>query len=709
MKKRFVLYIALLGFFAFSCSGNKQASLIQSPDGAIQLQFFIDSEGKPTYLVYFNQTLVIDTSHLGFNLKDQPELAANLKLTATKTETTDETWENVWGEKRLVRNNYNSLVVDLKETTAPYRQFSVVFKVYNDGLGFRYEFPEQDALAEVVIMDENTEFNLTGNHMSWWTPGDWEIYEHLYTQSRLSDIDAGAKRNNSFLAQTYIPDANAVNTPFTLKTDEGIYLSFHEANLTRYASMTLHVDKETYILKTALVAWEDGSKVKATTPFVTPWRTIQISNRAGDLIESNLIVNLNEPNKIENTSWIKPMKYMGVWWEMHLGVSSWGYAGGKHGANTANVKRYIDFAAANGFDAVLVEGWNTGWEEWVGANREGIFDWVSPYPDFQIDELVSYAREKKIRLIGHHETSGDIGNYDRLLDTAMAYYHSKGVGAVKTGYVGTLIPATIYHHGQWAVEHYQRVVETAAKYNIAIVAHEVIKATGIRRTYPNMMAREVFRGQEFDAWSDGNPPDHAAIIPFTIMLGGPIDYTPGIFNIKLKKIPAGKTLWEVKDNLDAYESYKPNNKVSTTLAKQLSLYVVFYSPVQMAADFPEVYEGHPAFQFIRDVAVDWEQTRVLDGEIGEFVVIARQQRESENWFVGGLTNQAARKVQLDFSFLPADKKYTLTAYSDGVDAHWDKNPLSFSIQSIEVNNQSKMELSMAEGGGFALSIMPKKE
>ncbi|QQS51723.1 MAG: glycoside hydrolase family 97 protein [Bacteroidota bacterium] len=706
MKTRFVLYLPLLVFLFLSCSKGNNTAMVQSPDGAIQLEFFLDSDGKPTYRVHFNQTLVIDTSHLGFCLKDQPELAANLKLVAKNSGTTDETWENVWGEQRMVRNNYNSLQVDLQEETPPFRKFSVVFKVYNDGLGFRYEFPKQDSLTEVVIMDENTEFNLTGNHMSWWGPGDWEIYEHLYTQSRLSEIDAGAKRNNS-LAQSYIPDSNAVNTPFTLKTDEGIYLSFHEANLTRYASMTLHLDKETYTLKSALVAWEDGSKVKTTTPFVSPWRTIQIAGSAGNLIESNLIVNLNEPNKLENTSWIKPMKYMGVWWEMHLGVSTWNYSSGQHGANTENVKRYIDFASTNGFNAVLVEGWNTGWENWIGDQREGIFDWITPYPDFNIDVVVNYAREKNIRIIGHHETSGDVGNYDRLLDTAMAFYHSKGIGAVKTGYVGTLIPPKIYHHGQWAVEHYQRVVETAAKYNIAIVGHEIIKATGIRRTYPNMMAREVFRGQEFDAWSDGNPPNHATIIPFTCMLGGPIDYTPGIFNIKLKKLPAGKTFWEVKDNLESYESNKPNNKVSTTLAKQLSLYVVFYSPVQMAADFPEVYEGHPAFQFIRDVPVDWEQTKVLDGEIGEFVVIARQQRESENWFVGGLTNQLARKVQIDFSFLPANKKYRLTAYTDGADAHWDKNPISFSIQNFEVDNQSKMEFNMAEGGGFALSLMPK--
>jgi hypothetical protein len=617
---------------------------------------------------------------------------------------TREDWETIWGEQRIVKNHYNQLKVDLSEIVEPFRKFSVVFKVYNDGLGFRYEFPEQEAMNDVVIMDEYTEFNLTGNHMSWWIPGDWEIYEHLYTKSRLSDIDAGAKRKNPYLAQSYIPDSVAVNTPFTMKTDDGLYLSIHEANLTDYAGMTLHINKESYTLNSALVAWDDGSKVKTKVPFVTPWRTIQIGDKAGDLIESNLIVNLNEPNKLENTDWIKPTKYVGIWWEMHLGVSSWDYASGRHGATTENAFRYIDFAAEHGFDAVLIEGWNTGWEDWVGDNREGIFDWLTPYPDFDIDAVVAYGAEKGVGIIGHHETSGDVGNYDKQLEKAMAFYHEKGIGAVKTGYVGTIIPKTNYHHGQWMVQHYRRALEVAAKNEIMVVAHEPIKGTGIRRTYPNMMSREGLRGQEFNAWSDGNPPAHTAIVPFTRMLAGPIDFTPGIFNLKLKKLKGDVGMSETREKIFDLESYKPDNQVSTTLAKQLALYVVLYSPVQMAADLPQHYQGHEALQFIKDVAVDWEQSKVLDGEIGEYVVITRQERGSETWFLGAITNEKARNYNLHFDFLDPGSSYEVTAYLDAENAHWDDNPQAYKIKTFEVNHETRIDLKMAAGGGFALTI-----
>lgn len=703
MKTIQIVFVAMSILLA-SCSNSTDENTVASPDKSVELKFYMD-EGVPVYSVSYNNQLVIDKSALGFSFVEQDDLKAGLKIERATVEAIDEEWETVWGEQRIVENKYNQLRVDLAEEQGAQRKFTLVFKVYNDGLGFRYEFPEQENMTAVVISDEHTQFNLTGDHDAWWIPGDWEIYEHLYTHSRLSEVDAGAKRENKYLAQTYIPDPNAVNTPLTMKTDAGLYISIHEANLTDYAGMTLHIDKETMTLNSALVAWEDGAKVKTQTPFVTPWRTIQIAEKAGDLIESNLIVNLNEPNKLENTEWVKPTKYVGIWWAMHLGLSSWDVASGKHGATTENAKYYIDFAAKNGFDAVLIEGWNTGWEEWVGEDREGIFDWLTPYADFDIEAVVAYGKENGVEIVGHHETSGDVGTYDRTLEKTMAFYNNHGVGAVKTGYVGTVIPAKNYHHGQWMVNHYRKVLEIAAKNKVMVVAHEPIKATGIRRTYPNCMAREGLRGQEFNAWSDGNPPSHTAIVPFTRMLGGPIDFTPGIFNTKLKVLPNGASLLDVADNYSELEAYKGENQVNTTLAKQLALYVVLYSPVQMAADLPQHYQGHPAFEFIKDVPVDWETSKVLDSEIGEFVVMARQERGGDSWFVGGLTNEDARNYSVDFKFLEAGKKYKVTAYLDGANAHWDNNPLSYKIETIEdVDSTSVIDFAMAPGGGFALTV-----
>ena len=704
MKQLF--YLSLLIFMSVSCISNSEHIHIESPEKKVSLNFFLNENGSPAYSLTFQSKLLVDTSYLGFEFKNQPSLNKGLKVVSKTVTHIEEQWETVWGEQRIVDNNYTQLVLQLEEEESPNRKFAVVFKIYDDGVGFRYEFPKQPNMDQVVIMDEQTEFNLTGNHLSWWIPGDWEIYEHLYTKTRLSDIDAGAKRKNPYLAQTHIPNANAVNTPVTMKTDDGYYLSLHEANLTDYAGMTLEIDKETYTFRSDLVGWEDGSKVKTRVPFVTPWRTIQLADRAGDLIESNLIINLNEPNKLEDTDWIKPTKYIGIWWEMHLGVSSWDLASGKHGATTRNAKRYIDFAAKHGFDAVLIEGWNTGWEDWVGDNRDGIFDWLTPYSDFDIDEVVTYGKENGVEIVGHHETSGDVGGYEQQLEKAMAFYNEKGIGSVKTGYVGTIIPATNYHHGQWMVNHYRRALEVAAKNKISIIAHEPIKATGIRRTYPNMLAREGLRGQEFNAWSDGNPPEHTAIVPFTRMLGGPIDFTPGIFNLKLKKVKGDVGMTTTREEIFDLESYKPDNQVSTTLAKQLALYVVLYSPVQMAADLPQHYQGHPAFQFIKDVAIDWEESRVIDGEIGEFVVIARKEREGNNWYVGGLTNENPRDFNLKMDFLDEGKTYTVTAYLDGDNAHWDDNPQAYKIENHSVTNKDELNIPMAPGGGFALSVVP---
>lgn len=642
-------------------------------------------------MVKHRNKTVIDTSTLGFSFVDAPEIKDGLRIVKTTSLLFSETWKMPWGEQRFVDNTYNELVVVVKEKDGLKRWFNLIFRVYDDGIGFRYCFPDQKNMKKVFIADENTQFKLTGNHLCWWIPGDWDIYEHLTNKTYFTDIDAISKINHPNLAQTFIP-VNAVNTPVTMKTKEGFYLSFHEAALINYSGITLQVDAENLSMHTNLVGSERTShKVEQQTPFNSPWRTIQIAERAGDLIESKLILNLNEPNKLGDVSWIKPTKYVGIWWEMHLGKSSWDMASGRHGATTENAKRYIDFALQNNIGAILVEGWNTGWENWVGADREGIFDFVTPYPDYDLAEVVRYGREKGVRLIMHHETSSAVTTYDQQLDSAYALMRHHGIDMVKTGYVGTIIPKGEYHHGQWMVNHFMRVLQTAAKNKVAVNSHEPIMATGLRRTYPNDVSREALRGQEFNAWSTdgGNPPHHLPTVAFTRMLAGPIDYTPGIFNIKLKP-------------------YKKDNQVNTTLAHQLALYVVIYSPIQMAADLPEYYENHPAFQFIRDVGVDWEQTRVIDGEIGEFVTIVREERETGNWFLGSITNEEAREVVIKTDFLIPETNYTATIYADGVDAHWDKNPTSYKIEKVAVDSNSEIVLKLAPGGGAAVSFIANK-
>jgi hypothetical protein len=684
-----------------ACSTTHSAKVL-SPDENIEVQFFIDNDGQAAYTIYHKGQSVIDTSYLGFEFTNLPPIGKNLRIVRTSKKSLSEKWEMPWGEQRLVNNTYNELDVVLQEESETQRFFSIAFRVYNDGVGFRYSFPKQDAMDEVLIADEKTQFNLTGDHTCWWIPGDWDIYEHLYNKSLFSEIDALSKRNHPNLAQTYIP-VNAVNTPVTMKTNEGLYLSFHEAALVNYSGLTLEIDTDNMSMRSNLVGSENHKhKVKVSTPFSTPWRTIQIAEKAGDLIESKLIVNLNEPNKLGDVSWIKPTKYVGIWWEMHLGKSTWDYAAtqdmstyigakpyGKHGATTENTKRYIDFAAANGIGAVLVEGWNTGWEYWIGTDdREGIFDFVTPYPDYNVDELVYYAKTKGVRLIMHHETSAAVTTYEQQLDTAYAFMQHHGMDMVKTGYVGTIIPKGEYHHGQWMVNHYMNVLQTAANYKVAVNSHEPIKATGLRPTYPNDVSREGLRGQEFNAWATdgGNPPSHLPTVAFTRMLAGPIDFTPGIFNIKM-------------------DPYRPDNQINTTLAQQLALYVVIYSPLQMAADLPEHYDGHPAFQFIRDVGVDWEKSIVLNGEVGQYVTIARQERNSERWFVGSITNEESRDITISTDFLKPNVKYKATIYADGDDAHWDNNPTSYKIDSLVVDSESELNLSLAPGGGVAISFI----
>ena len=686
MKPAPIFIVLLFVIMAFSCQKPTADTFsVASPGEQIQVSFLLSDAGQPGYTVRFKGQPIIDTSFVSFDLRDAPPLGTGWEVLRTAVRTFDETWQPVWGEVREIRNYYNELRVELQEKEALQRRMNLVFRVYDDGLGFRYEFPEQPNLQEVVIMDENTEFKLTGNHLTWWQPGDWDIYEHHYNRTRFREIDALSKRDHPNLAQTYIPE-NAVNTPVTMKTDDGVYLSFHEAALYDYSDMTLKVDTANQRWVSELVGGPEDIKVRTRTPFQTPWRTIQIVDRAGDLVESHLIVNLNEPNVLEDVSWITPMKYVGIWWEMHLGKSTWQYEGGKHGATTANAKRHIDFAAANGIGGLLVEGWNTGWEHWIGfEDREGVFDFVTPYPDYDIEEVVRYGREKGVQIIMHHETSSAVTTYEQQLDTAFALCQKLGIHAVKTGYVGKIIPRGEYHHGQFMVNHYQKVLETAARYQVAVNAHEPIKDTGIRRTWPSFLSREGLRGQEFNAWSleGGNNRDHLPNVVFTRMLAGPIDYTPGVFNLTLAP-------------------WRKDSRIKHTLAQELALYVVIYSPVQMTADVLENYENQPAFQFIRDVAVDWDNTHVLNGEPGDFVTIVRKTKGKDEWFLGSITNEEPRQFTIALDFLEPGKTYQATLYTDAPDTDWEKNPTAINISQQTVRNGDTLALNLVASGGAAI-------
>jgi hypothetical protein len=699
MKNGIVFFYLLALLFGFtSCQKPEQGDQLSSPSGNISIEFFLDHSKGPGYTVSYNEQLIIDSSFMGFDFKDQPALRTDLELVSVDFSALQETWEMPWGEQERVDNHYNEMKVSMKEGQMPNRNWNIYFRAYDDGVAFRYEFPEQNGVDSVVIMDENTEFSLTGDHTAWWIPGDWDIYEHLYNTTFFSEIDALSKRNHPNLAQTYIPE-NAVNTPVTMRTAEGLHLSFHEANLTDYAGMTLKVDPENLKMTSELVGSDRlGHKVARALPFHTPWRTIQIGKEAKDLLESRLILNLNEPNKLGDVSWFKPQKYMGIWWEMHLGKSSWDMASGKHGATTANAKKFIDFASENNIGGILVEGWNTGWEHWIGfEDREGVFDFVTPYPDYDLEAVVEYGRSKGVELIMHHETSAAPRTYEQQLDTAFALMQKHGIHVVKTGYVGKIIPKGEYHHGQWMVNHYRKVLETAAKYEVAVNAHEPIKATGIRRTLPNAIAREGLRGQEFNSWSieGGNPAEHLSLVAFTRMLAGPIDFTPGVFDLKL-----------TQKYLDPANMPAKKPQINTTLAHQLALYVVIYSPVQMACDLVEHYDGHPAFQFIRDVGVDWEQSVALDGEVGDYVVMARKEKGTQNWYLGAITDEEERTIEVNFDFLIAGKEYELTIYEDGKDAHWDENAGSYNIRKDKVTSERQLSFRLAPGGGLAISIKP---
>jgi len=679
MTKRIFNLIICYNLILFSaCSLFKPAntSTLNSPNGKISIEFVIQ-DGFPYYKVLSEHEIVIDLSKMGFQFKSALSMNNNFKIIETSFKSVEENWKPVCGPSSMVKNHYTELLVKLKEDTLFNREMHLVFRAYNDGVGFRYILPEQSNLKEFEITSEETKFNLNGDHTVWWIPADYDSYEHLYSKNLLSEI-------------------KAVNTPVTMETKNGLYLSIHEADLTDYAGMTLKtVAGESYVLECDLVPWPDGVKVKASTPHRTPWRTIQIATKPGDLIESHLIENLNEPCQLEYVSWIKPMKYVGIWWGMHIGTETW-EQGPYHGATTKNAKRYIDFAAKHNIPGLLIEGWNTGWESWGKADA---FNFTTPYDDFDLTEVARYAKEKGVNLIGHHETGGQVGNYEKNLTAAFEFCQKMGIHAVKTGYAGKIRPEGQHHHGQWMVNHYRKVVKEAAQYKIMLDVHEPIKPTGIRRTYPNMMTREGIRGMEYNAWSDGNPSEHTTIVPFTRMLAGPLDYTPGIFDIKLDHYKEYRKKIKIKDNL--------TRRVYTTLANQLALYVVLYSPLQMAADFPEIYENHQAFKFIENVPVNWDETKVLDGKIGDYVAIAR--RNAEAWFVGAITDENQRLLQIPLDFLKTDRLYVAHIYSDAPDTDWEKNPTKFGFNRYLVNNQDVIPATLSKGGGLAIQLVPANE
>lgn len=683
------------------------AQSISSPGGKLVLSFSLQREGEPTYRLTFGNKAVVQTSRLGIALKDLPPFDKGFVIAAQDTLTYDETWEPVWGEVRQIRNRYRELAVTLEQPAHRHRRMIIRFRLYDDGLGFRYEFPLQRNLDYFTVSDELTQFALTGDHTAFWIPGDYDTNEYAYTTSTLTAIDGTKGRAaDEIFAKTPI-GRNAVQTPLLLKTNDGLYINLHEAALIDYPAMNLTVDQQTFILSAHLVPDAVGNKAYLQAPAKTPWRTIIVSNRAEEILASKVILNLNEPSVIDDTGWIKPQKYVGVWWELHVGKTTWNYSdtsnlklrdtdwnrikpNGKHGATTARVKRYIDFAAEHGFRGVLVEGWNVGWEDWFGKWKEEVFDFVTPYPDFDVNELAQYAAEKGVKLIMHHETSASVTNYERRMDEAYRFMKENGYEAVKTGYVGRIIPRGEHHDGQWMVNHYVRVAEKTARHRIMVNMHEPVRPTGLHRTYPNWLACEAARGNEFNAWSQGNPPEHETILPFTRLMGGPMDYTPGIFQISM-------------------DYYDPNRKaqVHTTLAKQLALYVTLYSPLQMAADLPENYERFPdAFQFIKDVAVDWDDTKIIAAEPGDYLTIARKARDKDEWFLGAITDEQPRSSRVRLDFLPADRWYVATIYADAPDAHWEKNPMAYRIQTVLVQRTTILEMRLAAGGGTAVSLRP---
>lgn len=704
--KHFILTAAAL----LSASASLGATeVLTSPDGRLQLSFDLTADGTPTYKMDYNNKPVIATSRLGLELKNQKSLLDGFKMERVSRSSFDETWQPVWGEQSSIRNHYNEMAVCLSQPddNGHLREMIVRFRLYDDGVGFRYEWPAQDNFTYFTIKEERTEFAMTGDHTAYWIPGDYDTQEYDYTISRLSEVreKMPAVKFSYNVSSTVFSDTG-VQTSLQLKTDDGIYLNIHEAACVDYSTMHLNLDEKRMVLTSWLTPDARGDKGYLMAPCHSPWRTVMVTSTATAALDSKLILNLNEPCKLEDTSWIHPTKYMGVWWEMIVGKSSWAYSNasavnldsidyktmkpnGIHGANNDNVKRYIDFAAENGFDQLLVEGWNIGWEDWFGHEKDYVFDFVTPNPDFDIAMLNDYAHSKGIKLMMHHETSGSLRNYERHLDAAYLLMNKYGYDAVKSGYVGNMVPRGEYHYGQWANNHYLYCVKEAAKHKIMVNAHEATRPTGLCRTYPNLVGNESARGTEYQQ-SAGIMPHHVTILPFTRLQGGPMDYTPGIFCMDVSKL-------------------NPENHghVNATLCNQLALYVTLYSPLQMAADVPENYMRYAdAFRFIKDVAVDWDESRYLAAEPGEYIIAARREKGGQRWFVGGVTNEDARTMTVDFSFLTKGQKYMATIYADAKDTDYETNPEKYVISRRVVTAKDKEKIFMARGGGFAISLMP---
>lgn len=697
--------IFLIALFLFSLTLSAQD--LKSPDGSFNLKFEL-KEGVPTYRLDLNNQAIIKESKLGLELKDSESLLNGFSIASIDNSTFDEIWKPVWGEVKEIRNHYNEMAVTLNQN-ATERTMIIRFRLFDDGLGFRYEFPEQKNLTYFIIKEERTQFAMTGDHIAFWLPGDFDTQEYDFTTSKLSEIRGLMKKAvTPNASQTPFSDTG-VQTSLMLKTEDGMYINLHEAALVEYSCMHLELDDKNMVFESYLTPDAVGNKGYMQAPRVTPWRTVIASKNAGDILLSHVTLNLNEPCAYDDTSWIKPVKYIGVWWEMITGKSSWSYnnlpsiqlgetdyaktePNGTHAANNDHVKEYIDFASEHGFDAVLVEGWNEGWEDWFGKSKDYVFDFLTPYPDFNVEELRDYAKSKGVRLMMHHETSGSVRNYERFMDQAYQFMVDNGYNSVKSGYVGDIIPRGEYHYGQWMVNHYLHAIKKAADYKIMVNAHEAVRPTGLSRTYPNLIGNESARGTEYEAFG-GSKPDHTTIIPFTRLIGGPMDYTPGIFETDVSV-------------------YNPDNGsyVRTTLARQLALYVTMYSPLQMAADLPETYKKHmDAFQFIKDVAIDWDETKVLEAEPGDFVTYARKAKGSSSWFVGRTNDEQPRKSNIKFDFLDTDKKYIATIYSDKKDAHFRDNPKAYQIKKYVVSSKSKLTQFCAPGGGYAISIIEVKD
>ena len=688
-----------------SMSSAAMAESITSPNGQLQLNFSVNSQGEPVYELFYKGKAVIKPSKLGLELKNDPGLMNGFTLADTQTSTFDETWEPVWGEVKQIRNHYNEMAVTLDQK-AQDRNIIIRFRLFDDGLGFRYEFPLQKNLNYFVIKEERTQFAMTGDHKAFWIPGDYDTQEYDFTESKLSEIRGLMKSAITGNASQTQFSPTGVQTSLQMKTADGLYINLHEAALVDYSCMHLNLDDKNLIFESWLTPDAVGDKGYMQAPCKSPWRTVIVSDDARDILASKLTLNLNEPCAYEDVSWIKPVKYVGVWWEMIAGKSTWAYTddlpsvklgetdysktkpNGRHGANNENVKRYIDFAAAHGFDQVLVEGWNEGWEDWFGHSKDYVFDFVTPYPDFNVKMLNAYAKSKGVKLMMHHETSSSVRNYERHMDKAYQFMVDNGYNAVKSGYVGDIIPRGEHHYGQWMNNHYLYAVKKAADYKICVNGHEAVRPTGLCRTYPNLIGNESARGTEYEAFG-GSKPFHTTLLPFNRLIGGPMDYTPGIFDTKLD-----------------FMGDLPHGQVQTTLAKQLALYVTLYSPLQMAADLVENYEKHmDAFQFIKDVAVDWDDSEYIEAEPGDYITVARKAKGTDNWFVGGITDENARTAGFTLDFLTPGKQYVAILYADGKDADYKENPTSYQIKKGIVTNKTKISVWEARSGGFALSLI----